>query len=197
MNKIIWLGIAICALGIIILPETISLFQGQHTFYDLKSVQGVPCLKCHADVQSQMTLNTPHSEFKCGDCHKINMIEQGTHAATVPLCMDCHGGQLHVGGILDPHKMGNPTNCIKCHGTMPMNNGSQLNVTASINSINEPHRTFISGANSDNMMRGSNEACIGCHTATSVNITWNKPTTMTMNVERINGVYIVNNFSER
>ena len=194
-KKIILLGIIIFLLGIIVLPETFALFQNQHSFYNMTEDQGVPCVKCHSDVATQLmnSPDSPHSEFKCGDCHKINMIELGTHAATVPLCIDCHNGNMTPNSKIDPHKMGNSTNCVKCHDGPMMATG--LNVSGEIYNANEPHRTFIVGSNNDTLLKGSNEACIGCHTKTTVNITWHKPTTMSFTVNYTN-TWTVGSFSE-
>jgi len=50
-NKIALLAIAIVAIGIFTLPSTVSLFSGQHSWYDLSGGGNqVPCEKCHADI---------------------------------------------------------------------------------------------------------------------------------------------------
>ncbi|RCV62948.1 hypothetical protein C5S53_16305 [Methanophagales archaeon] len=50
------LVVAIDAIGIFALPSSVSLFSGQHTWYDLSNsvggtsgVNNVPCEKCHAE----------------------------------------------------------------------------------------------------------------------------------------------------
>lgn len=189
MNKMIYLIIAIAALGIIILPETMALFQNQHTFYVNNSV---PCGKCHADVATQMTgINTPHSDMSCANCHTINMVENGAHAATLPLCINCHNGNMTPNGQIKAHELGIMTNCVKCHDGQSTQMQTGLNIQTEITNPSEAHRGFITDANNNTMMQGSNEACIGCHTAVNVNITWNKPTTMKITVNS-NGV---SNFS--
>ena len=49
MNKIILLTIAIVSLALFVLPNTISMFVGQHTFE-----AGVPCQKCHAAEYAEL-----------------------------------------------------------------------------------------------------------------------------------------------
>ncbi len=51
MNKKILLYLALMALGIYAMPNTVALFAGQHSFY---SSAGVSCEKCHSDVTSQL-----------------------------------------------------------------------------------------------------------------------------------------------
>ncbi len=116
------LAIAVVAIGTFALPNTVSLFSGQHTWYDL-SGQGndVPCEKCHADIAEEMESGigphmneTGHGRLECGDCHRVFPIvhkntsfatytyasENGTgaqpgveaHAASTVACMYCHSG---------------------------------------------------------------------------------------------------------
>ena len=70
MNKITLLTIAIVSLALFVLPNTISMFVGQHTFE-----AGVPCQKCHAaeyaelygaptiDVHKRAANNTNYTTF--------------------------------------------------------------------------------------------------------------------------------------
>jgi hypothetical protein len=51
MNKKILLYVALMVLGLYVMPTTVSLFSGQHTFY---SGMDVSCEKCHSDVLSQI-----------------------------------------------------------------------------------------------------------------------------------------------
>ena len=68
-QKIVLLAVAIVAIGIFALPSTVSLFSGQHSWYDLsESVGGtsgannVPCVKCHADIADEMISTGAHSD---------------------------------------------------------------------------------------------------------------------------------------
>ena len=79
------LAVAVVAIGTFALPSTVSLFSGQHTWYDLGSEgNDVPCEKCHADVAEEMNaLTGPHTgetgyeRLKCEYCHRTFKIEQG------------------------------------------------------------------------------------------------------------------------
>jgi len=81
-SNIVLLTVAVIALGIFAMPSTISLFAGQHTWYNLTGNQSVPCEKCHADVANEMgALIGPHTgetgfqRMKCGFCHRTFPIE--------------------------------------------------------------------------------------------------------------------------
>jgi hypothetical protein len=54
-KRIALLTVAICAIGIFALPGTVSIFSGQHSWYDLSAGQNeVPCEKCHGDIADEM-----------------------------------------------------------------------------------------------------------------------------------------------
>lgn len=82
--KIILLFVAVFAIGTVVLPETVSMFAGQHNFYDtIPSGNGVPCEKCHADINVELSqpgsVNTVHKGQGCISCH---------------ICIDCHDGSF-------------------------------------------------------------------------------------------------------
>ena len=120
-KKIALLAVAIVAIGIFALPGTVSLFSGQHTWYDLsESVAGasgrnnVPCEKCHAEIGDEMGSgdNGVHKDLTCAMCHRTPFTGdtyalghyyigddyyaptpgQEAHAASTVECMDCHDG---------------------------------------------------------------------------------------------------------
>ncbi|NJD51803.1 MAG: hypothetical protein FIB07_02945 [Candidatus Methanoperedens sp.] len=189
-NKLVILGIAILAIGLVALPETLALFAGQHNWYDVDKTNttdmGVPCAKCHADVQQQMDAmggNGAHADGQttCVECHITSQTELGAivsgnssgniHAAAAPACMDCHG----VSGNIFAAPM----------------------ATSIYNGSKEAHKDFVNSANATqgDLMEGSNEACIGCHTHVAVTITWNKPTRLSFIADsNETGVWTVSNF---
>jgi len=166
MNKIILLLIAVAAIGIVVLPQTVALFAGQHSMYDtIGTGNQVPCEKCHADIASELTqpgsVNTIHKAQGCEGCHITTApgkegLTKGVnfHASALPLCLDCHSG---TGPGLDAR---------------------------SITSNAEAHKNFYDSTNNNTLMKGSNEACIACHSHVQVNITWSKYNTMNIVVDR-------------
>ncbi|NQE54054.1 hypothetical protein C5S29_10725 [ANME-1 cluster archaeon GoMg3.2] len=112
------LTVAIVATGIFALPGSVSLFSGQHTWYDLSEpgsasgVNKVPCGKCHAEIKEEMLSdnNGAHEGLTCSMCHRAYFTGytyargsynigatgydptpgQEAHAASTVECMDCH-----------------------------------------------------------------------------------------------------------
>jgi hypothetical protein len=81
MNKKMLIVIALVGIGLWALPQTMSLFAGQHSFVNIDATGNqIDCVKCHGDVQAELTsqgvnLKTgtpaPHAAFKCEYCHRI------------------------------------------------------------------------------------------------------------------------------
>ena len=121
-NRIALLAVAVVAIGIFALPSTVSLFSGQHSWYDLSEsvggvsgVNNVPCEKCHADIADEMISgdNGVHGDLTCAMCHRTPFTNytyarghyyQGAneynptpgeeaHAASAVECMDCQGSE--------------------------------------------------------------------------------------------------------
>lgn len=75
--------VALVSIGMFALPSTMSLFAGQHSFYNIDATGNqIPCVKCHGDVKAELTSNAvsgladypntpgPHANFKCEYCHR-------------------------------------------------------------------------------------------------------------------------------
>jgi len=118
------LAIAVVAIGIFALPGTISMFGGQHNWYDVSPPGGndVPCEKCHGDVADELGNSGPHVNMKCWYCHRTGNLTGYTyasgdgggaiageeaHAASTVECMACHEG--FVDNAQDVK------NCLSCH----------------------------------------------------------------------------------
>jgi len=160
-NKLILIGIAIAAIGLVALPQTLALFSGQHNWYDISPAGNqVPCQKCHADIAIEMsigdgtTANGIHRSIGCESCHIKALTDQGStiggpitndiHAAASPACLDCHDGS----GAGDARSI--------------------------LNGSEEVHKPFAKQANDSLLLKGSNEACIACHTHVAVQINWTR-----------------------
>jgi len=142
------LAVAVVAVGTFALPSTVSLFTGQHNWYDL-SPKGndVPCEKCHADIAAELDNSGAHRNLTCAMCHRTpfnntyNLIsghyEPGSsityasgegggstlgeeaHAASTIECMDCHGVKGDLGVWYHSTDPEYEDMCWKCHGTSP------------------------------------------------------------------------------
>ena len=119
-SSLILMGIAVVAVGMFALPSTVSLFSGQHQWYDISGSNALPCKKCHADVYEELCSSGFHKwnggnfsqggsgtpdDAACYGCHRANSsvtyANIGTsaaavtpgkqaHAASTVACMLCH-----------------------------------------------------------------------------------------------------------
>lgn len=199
--RIILLGIAVASMGLVVLPETLALFAGQHNFYDTTQTGiQVPCQKCHADIQTELTssvnkVNAVHNAIGCIGCHVIGAAMEGNiaHSAGTVECMTCHNGRLTSA---QAHLLRDKTNlsCMDCHNIRNGVFATSINAS-SIYLYTDAHRSMVVGANNSVLLKGANEACVACHTHVAVNITWKKPTTMVFEANVNNGQWSVENFT--
>lgn len=204
-TKTLLVLMAILGIGLWALPQTVSLFAGQHSFVNIDGTGNqIDCIKCHGDIDAEFGYSepgSPHASFECEYCHRIesgmasgdniSTSESSTpgtsyHAASLVSCLECHGGNAptnHGVGYLG---------CSDCHytsGSMPGINNLYAggfgitNVSTDTGSI-EAHDNFV--RTEDNMSRTlngiSNTGCVACHTHVSVDIMFDKPTAMKIDV---------------
>ena len=211
-NRLVLLSIAVVATGLFVLPQTVSMFAGQHSWYDPKD-DGIPCEKCHwLEYEELHGLtdeggHTPHvykngntHYFECEECHNVTMnvsyyqhtgnVGEHTpaHAATTVSCLDCHGGTLYGNSsMVNYHFYDIPMHqlqkkygymdCDKCHRVMPGRTFIE-NVDTELSNPRAAHRSFFlamkNNSKDESGLSGANEACLGCHSRTGVNITWTR-----------------------
>ncbi len=205
ISKIVLIVIIFTATGLVVLPNTVSLFAGQHYWYNLSGTgNDIPCKKCHADIYEEMHAHIgPHTGetgyvFKCELCHRaggFNGLKFATvngsytsyspgvqaHAASVVRCMDCHGAYNNINHVIYYYNI-NPKTCVICHGntlnkaainaSYVIAGGFGLTSMPEDTGIYAAHKAFVLEANNSSMLRSENEACIACHTAVPVKITW-------------------------
>ena len=230
-GKILLLMITAVAVGVVALPSTISMFGGQHNWYTLNSagsgagggVNNVPCVKCHADIQSELHNSGPHENLTCAMCHRATSFTgytyargdyltnpapetwSGTtpgveaHAASTVACMDCHGG---VEG--SAHSWEDPeiqaSDCNQCHlgGYIDQVTAGGFGLTGDpdLNDSGEKaaHLAFVLDANGSELMEETNEACIACHTHTAIDIDWSHKYRLTFDADDSAGTWVVDNF---
>jgi hypothetical protein len=197
--------IAVIAVGTFALPSSVSLFTGQHTWYNISNKE-LPCIKCHADIYDEYMMTGAHGTLSggsyndpgdnpngaCYACHRVvySWRENTTggnityasgagtgstpgkeaHAATTVACMACHefgnvyGGPA-AGGFEDPY------------ARLGIANDPVSGMNFTYNDSTHPgghaaHQGFIEGSINNTKMEDANEACIACHTAIPVKITW-------------------------
>jgi hypothetical protein len=196
-GKVALLLVATIAIGIFALPSTVSLFSGQHTWYDLSAgPNDVPCEKCHAEIEDEMQSgdNGAHRNVTCAMCHRTPFTNytygsgygssstagREAHAAATVECMHCHGILQDFGvwtHYTDPEYP--VEQCTKCHWAsfnpdFISAGGFGLNTTSTDTGEKAAHKKFVLDAMNNSLMEGANEACIACHTRIGVNITWTK-----------------------
>jgi|Deesub1362A_J573_1020465.scaffolds.fasta_scaffold00267_43 hypothetical protein len=171
-GRLALLIVVVLALGFLVLPSTVSLFAGQHDWYDIDTAGNqIPCQKCHADIYVELngspyhkgwgTSNTTADEGDCVACHQANTSityangttnqpGTGAHAAATIACMYCHGDST-TGA--------------------PVAGGFGLSNLANDTGTYAAHFDFVSTANSSStILLDENEACIACHTHVAVKI---------------------------
>ncbi|MBN2487532.1 MAG: cytochrome c3 family protein [Methanosarcinaceae archaeon] len=249
-NKpLIFLFVAIVAIGFFVLPNTLAMFAGQHSWYDPND-DGIPCEKCHfLEAQEMSALVGPHTgetgydRMECTYCHRgfdigTNNIDSSftsyldnsykVHAGQTLPCMYCHSGAdsgyAPPGGLSstkhDPDQdcifchegvhgdiYDDNDDCRKCHvnasgsgaaGTSVMYitpaKGFGLTENATDKAYNgnrSVHTKFVQDAKNMSILEDSNEACLGCHTTTRVNISWTRLEYIAYDVTANSSGYVV------
>ena len=85
-SSLILMGIAVVAVGMFALPSTVSLFSGQHAWYNISYGEKLPCIKCHADIYDEYLMSDVHGSLS-GSAD--NTTPQGGSAANAA-CYACH-----------------------------------------------------------------------------------------------------------
>lgn len=195
-NKMVLIGIAILAVGLIALPQTFALFAGQHYWYDVNNNgadnYGIPCMKCHSDIQAELDLSAgdgtgPHNSVVCADCHITALVDMrgGVVGGSVAL-----GDNIHAAGL--------PA-CMDCHSANTSDTSTAPDATTILEGSLEVHKDFAKNAsNTGNILVDENEACVACHTHVAVDINWQKAYKMSF-VARESGTvgnhaWVVSNF---
>ena len=164
-SKVLLLSVAVIAIGLFAMPSTLSLFAGQHTFYNGSDVK---CEKCHADIYSELstgggTAHTLGVFDQCEYCHKTNTTAlavpiNGTNTSNYAGTNVTNNTQAHAAITLE---------CITCH----------TGVEAEIQGTDAAHGAYYNASNASDAtvkMKGANVACVGCHTHAYINVTWTR-----------------------
>ena len=191
-GKLLLIAATMAALGVLVLPSTVSMFAGQHYWYNLSGTgNDVPCEKCHADVFEELKQcsfhmhwgdNTTADRLDCEACHRSNLSityasvsgsyatytpGQQAHAASVVACMLCHQINASQATSAPGYYAGgfNVTMFDPNYNAFDYSNATHHGKF-------EAHNAFIYSAILNNTLQDSNEACIACHTWVAVKINW-------------------------
>jgi len=196
-SSLILMGIAVVAVGMFALPSTVSLFAGQHTWYDLGGTgNDLPCEKCHAEIFDEFQNTGVHWTLAGGSGSTSN--STGTDYSIRLACGACHRANksiTYASGDTASYTAGDKAHaastvaCMVCHefnasvhttagwpagGFNISKDISPYNYTpnATYSGKHAAHNLFIVRAIEDSTMEDSNEACIACHTHVPVKINW-------------------------
>ncbi|MCZ7400084.1 MAG: hypothetical protein O8C62_10510 [Candidatus Methanoperedens sp.] len=178
----IFLIIALFATSVFVAPTVLSLFTGQHSFYDNSTYAGTPyCLKCHSDILQELNSSAHHHSFTCGNCHGIpDTGSNMTHGnVTIPDCLDCHGSSPAT--VTD------------------QNNNAWIAPAAAVYNESAPagadaHIPFVLSAN-NSIYKGNNAACISCHSSFGNGINFSRPGSINWNVTNSSGTWMIENLT--
>jgi len=190
IGKLVLAAIILLAIGVVILPSTVSLFAGQHNWYNVSPTGNqIPCQKCHADIYEELnTTGNPHKSYwgssnadeeDCRGCHQANTSiayasgeNEGrsssnpwqAHAASTITCGYCH---------LSPGYSGAP---------LAGGFGKSIDTTNDTGTY-AAHLDFVNAAaNNGNIFDAEDEACIACHTHVAVKINFTHYRVLKFNV---------------
>jgi len=171
LEKNLLLIIAIIAIGMFVLPTTLSMFAGQHSWYDPDG--GVPCEKCHFLEREELT-SGPHAVgYNTSIYNSSNAYTGYWSAATVDArCYGCH--QASDSFDNNSQHAAVAVACIDCHPW----------VASELSNESAAHRDFYNNfsTSGSDYLQNANKACIGCHTHVGVNISWTRAEYLSYNV---------------
>ncbi len=167
LGRIILVATIIFVVGLIVLPSTVNIFAGSHTFYDVSGGNESNCKKCHADVLEELKVTKVHATVddeagvsgeECRVCHRANLSSsEGVHAATITSCRYCHLNASSVMGA-------------------PPAGGFGLSGYENDTGTHAMHASYVYYSGRDDLMPNTTEACVGCHSNTWLQVTLNVST---------------------
>jgi len=196
--------VVLLAVGVMVLPSTVSLFAGQHNWYNISAAGNqIPCEKCHADIKTELSNSAVHESFSCADCHRANAsityasgpatAGKEAHAASTVACMLCHqfnssGAYVNETAIGIPPIAGG-FNVSGASGYETGPNAVYNYTNSSAPGLLAAHNDFVKDAINSSFMEDSNEACIACHTHVAVQVNFTHYKAMEFNVS-INNAWL-------
>ncbi len=98
-KNMILLSVAVLAIGLFVLPQTMAMFVGQHTWFSVKTAdsQYVMCQKCHVNEVAEWRANTgAHANYSADlgggcFCHQINETALAAYGLTESNALGAYG----------------------------------------------------------------------------------------------------------
>ncbi len=189
-NQVLILAIAIIAIGLFILPSTLSMFVGQHTWYSVKNPDDMEalCAKCHQpevdEWEANIAAGGAHATFAteyptrsgCTICHQVNATALEDYGLNLTSLYDYSFEDFTQAGLNNTSSATNfsgtwrtqntphaaiKVDCADCH----------YNASVQLSDPDSAHSDFY---NQSIDSATESAACIGCHTMTDINISWYK-----------------------
>ena len=179
-KNIFLLGFAIIAIGLFVIPSTMSMFVGQHRWYSVRTStsQYEMCERCHAAEVGEWVANTgAHATYRANNlnngcfCHQINESNLAEYGFDESLINSYNFSIWNETGSIDDNASnwtwrGTETphaaitiGCEDCH----------YNATTQLSNANSAHKEFFIQANASSYGT-NNTACMACHTMVGLNI---------------------------
>jgi len=190
-KQILLLGFAVIAIGLFVIPSTMSMFMGQHSWFSVRSAsdQYRLCERCHFAEVGEWEANTgAHSAYRdyynnqfgadpgCF-CHQINTtLLNDWNLMGVD---DKNYTFFNQSGSVDgsdpdtwqwrntsvPHAA-TTVFCVDCH----------VNSTSQLENDQEAHKAFFMQASNSslNAVATNNTPCMACHTMIGLNVTMDR-----------------------
>ena len=188
-SQVLILAIAIIAIGLFILPSTLSMFVGQHEWFSVKNPDDMVllCAKCHQPEVDEWQRNIDnggaHATFDtnyedtsgCTICHQINeTILEDYNLYNITSLYGYEFEDFTQFGFDNETAAGDfiwrnqstphaaiKVDCADCH----------YNATKQLENPDSAHSDFY---NQSTANATDSAACIGCHTMTDMDISWLK-----------------------
>lgn len=133
-NKIIMFFIAVMGILLWNMPNTISTFDGTHSYSNASSM----CEKCHPEIEIELHTGSPlHNNFTCATCHRTepnityqtkNMSGREAHSASMGSCYNCHDS-LNITSNPTITLTASPTIILTASPTITLAEGSTTTLT--------------------------------------------------------------------
>ncbi len=179
-KNIIILGFAIVAIGLFVIPSTMSMFVGQHQWYSVRTAddQYDLCYRCHVAEVNEWKANTgahaTYNEIEKNGCfcHQINESSLDLYGFD-PNVLESHDFELwnESGNISDDPASWEWRNKSTPHAAIVIGcEDCHYNATAQLSNEFSAHKAFFEAANATDYGT-NNTACMACHTMIGLNIT--------------------------
>lgn len=168
-GKLILLIMSVVSVGMFVLPSTLAMYTGQHTFISGDNVQ---CEKCHGAIV--LANGNAHSTFKCDDCHAEAFLGYDNSLNITNYLSDGNADKrVHAAAIT--------INCIGCHSNpeyfynyTTFNNGTKdgiVNVSYELEGTGSAHRYLnLNLTKNTGGFDDKDLVCVSCHTEVLVEV---------------------------